>query len=792
VTSNANWQRIDALLAELLDLDRSEREIRLESLQRKDSELAARLQRLLAHAENSSLLGQADRPPIFLGGRTSSELAPGQKLGGWHLIRRVGQGGMAEVFEAERDLSGISQKAAIKVTASGRGGALEQARFHQEIEILAGLHDPRIARLIDAGRAPDGRCWLAMEYVEGQPIDRYCAGRLGVRARVELIIDMIAAVEHAHQQLIIHRDLKPDNILVNQKGEIRLLDFGIARIVQSEAVADQATHTALRAYTLRHASPEQLAGRVAGVGSDVYQIGILLYQLLTGQRPFSGRDDDPGQLLNAMRQGARPPSLAPGLIDFATRIPGSPSPRKLRALLKGDLDSIVLRALEYDSDRRHSDVASLRRDLENWLTGRPISGRSYSRIYRTRLYLKRHWLGAASAATLIALVIGYAVTVTVQSNRLEEQRNEARQALFRAEAMHGFLLDVIGSADPHLKASHGKSIDQVLVEAADSARETFVLQPELLASLLMDIGVVLMRRSRLDDAKRVLDEAWRLRRDRLGIDHEVTRGTVLPLAEALYRGGERSQALDLMYDHVASTEQLLGIDSDDYILSALYLAAYESEYVDNAAAEARVRALLDRHLSVHGDRIDDWAEPIVIRHSDILAQLGVILLRADRNKEALSVLEQVLVIKEQRHGAADQRTMATRKNIATSLQELGRIDEATSEFEKLLAIERQLYQSAHWRTAYTLGYLGNLARDSGDYARAIELWQESEIEMREAAGADHPFVLRAQFRAAHAMLQGPDPERGRLIIEAIAARTDLVDDTVTLARQTIEEYSISQ
>ena len=148
-----------------------------------------------------------------------------------------------------------ARKPQSRLMSIGRGGALEQARFHQETEILAELNDPRIARLIDAGRAPDGRRWLAMEYIEGQPIDRYCANRLGIRERVRLVSEMIAAVEHAHQQLVIHRDLKPDNILVNREGEIRLLDFGIARIVQTEAAVDNATHTALRAYTMRHAQP---------------------------------------------------------------------------------------------------------------------------------------------------------------------------------------------------------------------------------------------------------------------------------------------------------------------------------------------------------------------------------------------------------------------------------------------------------------------------------------------------------------------------------------------------------
>lgn len=790
MTPNADWQRVDALLSDLLDLAQEERDRRLDALVRDDPDLAARMRRLLAHAEDSSLLGQTDHPPTFTASdRTGAELAPGQILGDWRLRQRIGMGGMAEVFEAERDLSGIRQKAAIKVMSSGRGGALEQARFHQETEILAGLHDPRIARLIDAGRAPDGRRWLALEYVEGQPIDRYCADRLGVHERVELIIDMIAAVEHAHQQLIIHRDLKPENILVNREGEIRLLDFGIARIVQSEAAADHATHTALRAYTLRHASPEQLAGRAAGVGSDVYQIGILLYQLLTGQRPFDSRDEDPGLLLNAMREGARPPSMANSLADFATGIPGRPSPARLRAQLRGDLDSIVLRALEFEPDQRHPDAASLRRDLENWLAGRPISGRSYSRIYRTRLYLKRHWLGASSLAAVVALLMGYAVTVTVQSSRLEVQRNEARQAQLRAESMQRYLLDVIGSVDPNLTASRGKSIDQLLVEAADGAREEFADQPELVADLLLDIGSVLLRRSRLEEARQTLSEALALREDELGPDHPETRAVVIQLAAARYLSGDREQAISLVSDLLARTERLEGRDSAAYVEATLALAPYESEHVDNAAAVARLSELLARHVAIHGAQTSELSENALVHRAAIQAQLGVSLLRAARYGEAQPLLESAVATQEQVHGVLDQRTMESRKNLAFSLRMLGRRPESTEQFERLLVAERALYQTAHWRIAYTLGHLANLASDDGNYVRAIELWQASETEMRDAAGDDHPWVLRSQMSAARSMFLGPDPERGRQILESFAARTDLIDDTAEIAAEILERYS---
>lgn|GEM_PF-5858248 len=788
-----DWQRLDHALAELLLLDAGGRERSLERIASEDIATATRLRRLLEAALECPLL---DDQSVYSGltDRASNnfELEPGGRLGSWTLLKRIGRGGMSEVFEAERSLSGAQQRAALKVMSPGLGGALEQQRFGQEVEILASLSDPRIARLIDAGKAPDGRRWLAIEYVTGQPIDKVCRGRFGLHARLRLVIEIISAVDYAHRKLVIHRDLKPENILVNQEGEIRLLDFGIAKILQPDVADDINDDTVVTAYTLRHASPEQLAGKTAGVASDVYQLGILLYLLLTGEHPFAGRDTDPAELLKAMREGAMReggavPSRSNNLARLVEELPDRPRVERYCRQLRGDLDSIVLRALEAEQEKRHPDVRTLGADLENWLSGRPISGRVYSRSYRARLYLKRHWLGAASAAALILLLVGYAATVTVQGVRLEAQRNEAVRAQARAEQMHGYLLDVFGSVDPNLSANRGKSIDQILIDAADGARETFAGQPVLLADLLVDLGSVLLRRSKLSEAHQILNKAWQLREQNLGREHSETRAVMPILTEVLNQGGEHEQALELIIEHLNMAERLEGVDSSTYISSVLYLASFEREHGDGLLAQARVQAILDRHISRHGNRPEEWSDPVAAHRASILAQLGVILLELGNHEQALTVLQQALDLQDHIYqGAVNQRTVATRKNLANTLRQLGRVAEASSAFERVLSDERQLYQTAHWRTAYTLGHLANSVRDAGDYSRAVELWQLAEAEMREAVGDDHPYVLRAQFRAAHAMQLGPDPEGGRRIIQEIAAR-EPADATVELARKALEE-----
>jgi len=234
-------------------------------------------------------------------------------------------------------------------------------------------------------------------------------------------------------------------------------------------------------------------------------------------------------------------------------------------------------------------------------------------------------------------------------------------------------------------------------------------------------------------------------------------------------------------------ERLEGVDSSTYISSVLYLASFEREHGDGLLAQARVQAILDRHISRHGNRPEEWSDPVAAHRASILAQLGVILLELGNHEQALTVLQQASDLQDHIYqGAVNQRTVATRKNLANTLRQLGRVAEASSAFERVLSDERQLYQTAHWRTAYTLGHLANSVRDAGDYSRAVELWQLAEAEMREAVGDDHPYVLRAQFRAAHAMQLGPDPEGGRRIIQEIAAR-EPADATVELARKALEE-----
>ncbi|HRQ64108.1 MAG TPA: serine/threonine-protein kinase, partial [Xanthomonadaceae bacterium] len=316
---DADWDLLDRLIGELLDLEPEPREQRLVALEADDPAVAARLRRMLAGLSRSAGLEALGESPLCAEALSGlSALAPGERLGDWTLLAPAGRGGMAEVFVAERTVGGARQQAAIKLMAQSFFGSLQRQRFQRETAILARLDDPRLARLIDAGTSPDGRPWLAMEYVDGEPLDRACDARgLTIAERVRLIIDVALAVDGAHRQLVVHRDLKPDNILLTQNRRIKLLDFGIARVLEDEQDAG-ATATQLRAYTLRYASPEQLLGAQAGIASDVYQLGLLLHLLLTGRRAFADRDGDPVLLLDAARRGPMLPSRSAAESDVET------------------------------------------------------------------------------------------------------------------------------------------------------------------------------------------------------------------------------------------------------------------------------------------------------------------------------------------------------------------------------------------------------------------------------------------------------------------------------------------
>jgi eukaryotic-like serine/threonine-protein kinase len=433
-------RRINALLDTALALPADMRQAWLDGLSAEDQALRPTLRALLARAdvETDDFL----RQPLALDDDAdASQDAAGDLVGPYRLVRVLGRGGMSTVWLAEREsnvaLGGLQRTVALKLPAQGLGTGLAR-RMARERDLLAGLEHPRIARLYEAGLTDEGRPWLAMQRVDGLPLDAYCQQhQLGVQARLRLFLQIADAVAYAHARLVVHRDLKPANILVTAQGEVHLLDFGIATLLQDDTRAGglherAATRAMARAITPDYASPEQVAGHAVTVATDVYSLGVVLYELLTEQRPYALSRNSLAALEEAILTADVPlPS---------TRVAGN----RVRAReLQGDLDTIIKKALRKRAEQRYASVEAMAADVQRHLDGEPVLARPPSHRYRWAKRLRRHWRATAAAATLV-LGLGAGLTVaTVQWQEASRQRASAQRQLAHAQASLDFAQSVL-------------------------------------------------------------------------------------------------------------------------------------------------------------------------------------------------------------------------------------------------------------------------------------------------------------------------------------------------------------
>jgi serine/threonine-protein kinase len=426
------WGRLSPLLDELLDLPDDEREARLAALRLADPALAAALETMLGHLP---AIERGDFMPEPALPRTDG--LAGQAIGPYTLVREIGQGGMGTVWLARRDDGRYEGEVAIKFLRSGLFGQGDAARFEREGSILARLSHPHIARLLDAGVTDAGKQpYLVLEYIAGEPIDLYCKRlALPVAARLRLMLDVLAAVAHAHNRLILHRDLKPSNIFVNQAGEVKLLDFGIAKLLDDTGAGGQTalTQRAGNAFTPEFAAPEQLQGGDVTTATDVYALGVLMYLLLGGEHPTAAPTGTP---LDRMRSVIE--TVPKRLSEAVLRRGGptarfSPESRKLASEVKGDVETIVAKALKKLPAERYANAAELAADLRRFLAHEPITARPDTPLYRSMKFVRRHRAGVAAASVAVtALGVGIAVALW--------QAREARAQRVQAEGLIEYMI----------------------------------------------------------------------------------------------------------------------------------------------------------------------------------------------------------------------------------------------------------------------------------------------------------------------------------------------------------------
>lgn len=769
----SRWSEVDRLLDMVLDLPEVEREQALRRACGGDEQLYGAVLELLRAARGEDLRVTAPGAELVAAALPPTDeqgLPPGTVVGRYRVIRELGRGGMASVYEAERSDGAFRQVVALKVLRRGldTGGFIR--RFLTERQILSDLDHPHVARLLDGGATEDGRPFLAMEKVDGLPLNAWADGRrLALRARLELFLQVCDAVKEAHRRLVVHRDLKPSNILVDGSGRVKLLDFGIATLIHvatEEAEADDGDAD-VYPLTRRWASPEQLRGEPVTTSSDIYQLGLILFRLLAGVHPFAHE----GALERAPLLSRAFRALAPGERErhAADR---AASDRALARALDGDLDAIASRALEPDPEDRYRSVDDLAGDIRRHLENRTIAARPAPVLLRVRKWALRNPWGPPVAAVLVLGVTGYVTTVSISAHRLERERNLARVQAERAERIQGFLVDIFQSADPWQALTPGSRTDvtvlQALAGAPDRIRAELGDDPVMQADLLSAVASILTHLDRGEEARPLVEEAVALRTAAGAAAGPAAAADLLVLADIISHTEPDSAEL-LLVRAVTILEAAVPPDPARLAdaLSALLwhrftvldgldptpgeraLELYEAagaEHIQNLAGVLGTLAQLYAHLGRLEDAEAAALRAVRIRREGLgdgdarsaLAQvtLAGVLDAQHRFEEAVPLYRRSLAVMEATAGPDHNQTIATRNNLATTLHQLGDLEAAAGMQREILASRRrtagtdqnQGVGTAIQNLAAVLKDMGRLREADSLSALAHEIYQATTPE----------------------------------------------------------------
>lgn len=782
-TTSERLRRAEEIFLRVADLPAPEREPAIARWCGTDEALAREVRSLLRHSERlGTFLEEPALGPDFvlLPPRASStpvaavepDAMVGRAVGRYRIERRIASGGMGTVYLASRADEQFAQRVAIKIVKRGMDSEEILERFRRERQTLAALEHPSIARLIDGGATEEGLPYLVMEYVEGQPIDAYCDDRrLGVDQRLELFLMVCDAVRHAHQNLVVHRDLKPGNILVTPEGHPKLLDFGIATVIAAGATSSvTSAHT--RRLTPEYASPEQVAGAVVTTTSDVYSLGVVLCELLTGQPPYRFTTRTPAEVRRTVAEDApRPPSTLAETADVcveAARARRS-APRQLARRLRGDLDTIVLSALRKEPERRYPSVEALAADIRRHLQQLPVSARRDTVLYRTGKFMRRHTLVTALGLLSILLLAGGVAAFAWQARVAERQRDEAVIARAQSEAITSFLQRMLESADP---SASGPSVTvrAVLDDAARRLDGELAGQPLVQASLHFTIGRTYFAMGLYTEAEAHHRAALRLRLDSLGPRHPDIAASEERLAGALHANHEFDEAATLLQaalEIYRAEKETAGTDVAR-VLSSLGIVREDQDDLDEAERLQREALRIRREIGGPDD----------LEVGRSLNNLAGLLHARARLDEALPLMKDSLRIHRLHLGEENRLVAQCIDNLASILSLKGDLDSAEPLYRDALELEMRILGPDHPDVAITQQNLAKLLIARKQFPEAEDLLDRClDVRIKSLPVAD-TLTLVTRLDLANVLLaQGEEAPADALIEEALEATKDLAPDT---------------
>jgi serine/threonine-protein kinase len=761
----ARWQHIESICFDALDRSPDTRNAFVAEQCGSDANLRREVTSLLSQIESDPSF--LERPIVDLSNpddRHLSDSTPAtvpESIGGYRILRQLGRGGMGEVYSGLHQVEDVQQTVAIKVVRHGNDTDDVLHRFRLERRILAGLNHPNIARLLDAGATEDGRPYFVMEHVEGRPINVYCdETRASIDRRLELFLTICEAVQHAHQNLVVHRDLKPSNILVTESGVPKLLDFGIGKVLDdSDSFGPSVeTRTNVRMLTPEYAAPEQVVGTPVTTATDVYALGVLLYEILTGRHPYVAGGESLREIERIVLN-VEPRAPSESLTGAAVTTAGGgvqPSSAgasplsatdlsQLRRRLSGDLDNIVLKALRKEPERRYPSAAALGDDIRKHLRGLPVSARPDTFGYRARKFVRRHAGGVAAVAAVAAALIVTTVVTLVQSGRVT--REAARVALERDKALEvqGFLMEMFGAAGANVAVGDTVTARQLLDRQAALLEETYADRPDLKADMLMVLADGYDRLGLHSTGEPLAQEALTIRRDRLGARHVDTAASLNLLGWIIRQAGRAADAEPLLREAVDIRREAGELERVDLSRSLNDLGIILVDLGRHDEAEAMLDEALSIRVAAHGE---------AHRSVGITANnLAAIYSSQSKLPEAVEAQEVSIRALSATVGPDHQRTLTARGNLATFRYMMGDAEGAIRDYQSLLETYNRLYGPMAPAAATVMISLATVTSQRAGGADRDSILTEAEALVRNALhiresemGTSHPSVAEALDR----------------------------------------------
>ena len=756
--NETRWQEVDRLFEAALELQENERPSFLDR-ECTDPLVRARVERLLtSEAASRGTLEPSTMQAAFMdmlvedlasGGAPPKTEIPdrvGKRVGAYRLEELVGQGGMSTVYAAQRVEGGFEQRAAIKLIRTDANTEELVRQFESERAILSGLRHPNIARLLDGGSTPEGVPYLAMDFVEGVPINEWVMGSgLDVEGRLWLILEVASAVSYAHRNLVVHRDLKPSNILVDNDGHPMLLDFGIAKFLTTDGVVEGVTQTRARWMTPGYAAPEQIEGGAVTTGTDVYQLGVLLFELLTDRRPFEADGRSTYELERAICE-EDPPH------------PSAVAPSSVRDAVAGDLDAIVLKAMRKESAERYPSVEAFAADIRRHLTAEPVEAHRGGLTYRARKFVRRHRAGVAAAAAALLLVSTWAVTATVQRQQIAAERDRAELESEKATQVTAFLTSLLQAENPREAQGTDPTLRDILQRGVERIGTELADQPEVQAELYLTTGDVYEALGEFTIADSLLDRAveiranlyaggpneelaeaqlmlGRLRMEQARFDEAVQlMESSLEQRRALYPAGTEAIADDMVELGDAlgmverSTEAMAMFEGAMAIYAELDSVPLASIGVtrNNVALVHHQAGRLSQAMPLYEQAVDDLMEDVGPRHPyTLVLQHNLAGLNRSLGRLAIadSIFQQVVAMELEVNGENPDAASAM-ANLGITLRRRGRLEEAAEALTRALAIQERVLQPSHPSVTLRMRNLAHVRIEQGQFDEAERLLRE--------------------------------------------------------------------